>query len=184
LELEAQFQFMARLNRSQSLRAIGEDLEQRGIKAFDIRCEEDYYIVQAGYQAAPNPMPVSLHYSMEDIRQLDREQREKRNQPPEGHDFLKLSLILRSIAGYVGRKKGRLIRISNNYGRGTDASFRIEYVNAENEIIIDERSVAAIYDICVSQYKLRGTALPAGGKYFSLAAGLSQERGGFRKMRL
>jgi len=175
---------MARLNCSQSLRALGEDLEQRGIKAFDIRCEDDHYLVQAGYQDPPNHMPLSLRYSMEDIRQLDREQREKRDQPPEGHDFLRLPMILRSLAGYVARKKGRPVRISNNHGTGSNGLFRIEYVNADDETIIDERSVAAIYDICVSQYKLRRTGAAAGGKYFSLTASLSQDPRGLRKMRL
>jgi hypothetical protein len=167
---------MARLNCSQALRAIGEDLEERGIKAFDITCAEDYYTVQGGYQAPPNPMPVSLSYSMEDIRHLDREHREKRDQVSDGRDFLKLSLILRSIAGYVGRKKGRLLRISNNAATGTNAMFRIEYTNTDNERVVDERPVSAIYDICVSQYKLRGSALPTAGRYCSGAAGLFWER--------
>ena len=175
---------MPTLNCSQALRAIGEDLEQRGIKAFDITCAEDYYMVQGGYQAPPNPMPLSLSYSLEDIRYLDNEHREKRDQACDGHDFLRLPLILRSIAGYISRKKGRLLRISNNVATGTNAVFRIEYTNADDERIIDERSVSAIYDICVSQYKLRGTALPAGRKYFSVAASLTQERDRFRKMRL
>jgi hypothetical protein len=150
---------MIELNCSQALRAIGEDLEQRGIKAFDITCAEDSYMVQGGYQAPPNPMPLSLCYSMEDIRYLDRECQEKRNQASDSHDFLRLSLILRSIAGYIDRKKGRLLRISNNIANGTNAVFRIEYTNADNERIVDERAVSAIYDICVSQYKLRGNDL-------------------------
>ena len=167
---------MTKLNCSQALRAIGEDLEQRGIKAFDITCAEDCYTVQGGYQAAPNSLPLNLRYSVEDIKNLDRENREKRNQAADGHDFLRLSLILRSIAGYIGRKKGRLLRISNNIANGTNAMFRIEYVNADNERIVDERAVSAIYDICVSQYKLRGTDSQAHGGYFSSAVSLSRER--------
>ena len=157
---------MAELNCAQALRAIGEDLEQRGIKAFDITCAEDCYVVQGGYQAPPNPMPVKLHYSMEDIRQLDREGREKRDQASASHDFLRLSLILRSIAGYIGRKKGRLLRISNNDVTGTNAVFRIEYTTADKERVVDERAVSAIYDICVSQYKLRGNDFDSQGKYY------------------
>jgi len=164
------------LNCSQALRAIGEDLEQRGIKAFDITCAEDCYTVQGGYQVPPNPMPLSLRYSMEDVRQLDREHREKRNQVPVDHDFLRLPLILRSIAGYISRKKGRLLRISNNAASGTNAVFRIEYTNADQERVVDERAVSAIYDICVSQYKLRGNDLRAHRRYFSGAASQSRER--------
>jgi hypothetical protein len=167
---------MPTLNCSQALRAIGEDLEQRGIKAFDITCAEDYYMVQGGYQAPPNPMPLSLSYSLEDIRYLDNEHREKRDQACNGHDFLRLPLILRSIAGYISRKKGRLLRISNNVATGTNAVFRIEYSNADNERVVDERAVSAIYDICVSQYKLRGNDLRTPGSYCFGASGVWQER--------
>jgi hypothetical protein len=167
---------MPTLNCSQALRAIGEDLEQRGIKAFDITCAEDYYIVQGGYQAPPNPMPLSLSYSLEDIRYLDTEHREKRDQACHGHDFLRLPLILRSIAGYISRKKGRLLRISNNVATGTNAVFRIEYSNTDNERVVDERAVSAIYDICVSQYKLRGNDLRTHGSYCFGASGVWQER--------
>ena len=169
---------MTKLNSSQALRAIGEDLEQRGIKSFDITCAKDSYVVQGGYQAPPNPMPLSLCYSAEDIRCLDREGQEKRDQAPDTHDFLRLSLILRSIAGYIGRKKGRLLRISNNIANGTNAMFRIEYVNADNERIVDERAASAIYDICVSQYKLRGNDVDTPRNFFSSAASLSRERYG------
>ena len=156
---------MTELNCSQALRAIGEDLEQRGIKAFDITCAEDFYMVQGGYQAPPNPMPLNLRYSMEDIQHLDREDQEKRNLASASHEFLRLSLILRSIAGYIGRKKGRLLRISNNVVTGTNAVFRIEYTNADNERVVDERAVSAIYDICVSQYKLRGDDFDSHGRF-------------------
>ena len=165
---------MIELNCSQALRTIGEDLEQRGIKAFDITCAQDSYTVQGGYQAPPSPMPLSLCYSMEDIRYLDRECQGKRNQASDRHDFLRLSLILRSIAGYIGRKKGRLLRISNNIANGTNAVFRIEYTNADNEQVVDERAVSAIYDICVSQYKLRGNDLDSHVRYFSGAATISR----------
>ena len=45
---------------SKALRAIGQDLEARGIKTFVIRCEADLYVVEAGYQSPPAPTPVTL----------------------------------------------------------------------------------------------------------------------------
>jgi hypothetical protein len=45
---------------SKALRAIGQDLEMRGIKTFVIRCEADLYVVEAGYQSPPAPTPVTL----------------------------------------------------------------------------------------------------------------------------
>src|SRR5215510_1262877 len=42
---------------SEALRAIGQDLEARGIKTFVIRPEADFYVFEAGYQSPPAPSP-------------------------------------------------------------------------------------------------------------------------------
>src|SRR5262249_6304431 len=91
---------------SEALRTIGHDLEMRGIKTFVIRCEADLYLVEAGYQSPPAPTPVILHYTLDDIEQLDREGREGDNLDSGVKDFLSLSQILQAIGTYVGKKKG------------------------------------------------------------------------------
>src|SRR5882672_844707 len=97
-----------------ALRAIGHDLEMRGIKTFVIRCEADLYVVEAGYQSPPAPTPVILHYTLDDIEQLDREGREGDDRDSGVKDFLSLPRILRAIGTYVGRKGARLLSVSNN----------------------------------------------------------------------
>ena len=62
---------------SEALRTIGQDLELRGIKTFLVRCEAELYVVEAGYQSPPAPTPVTLHYTLDDIEQLDRKARER-----------------------------------------------------------------------------------------------------------
>jgi hypothetical protein len=43
-----------------------------------MRCEADFFIVDGGYQSPPAATPVSLHYSLKDIAELDRKaEREK-----------------------------------------------------------------------------------------------------------
>src|SRR5207253_166487 len=54
------------------LRAIGQELEARGLKTFELRPDGDVYIVACGYQEPPSATPVTLHYSWEDIEDLDR----------------------------------------------------------------------------------------------------------------
>ncbi|HET8564774.1 MAG TPA: hypothetical protein VFM35_12945, partial [Candidatus Binatia bacterium] len=93
------------MTQQQALRAIGQDLERRDIKAFDIRCERDAYIVQAGYQVPPAPMPVTVHYSVDDLENLNQEGNEKRDRASGTMEFLSLSLILRAIGAHVERKK-------------------------------------------------------------------------------
>src|SRR5512132_1411705 len=99
---------------SEALRAIGQDLEARGIKTYVIRPAADFYVVEAGYQSPPAPTPVTLHYTLDDIERLDHEGRERRDHDSGFEDFLRLSQILRAIGSYVGRKGARLLSISNN----------------------------------------------------------------------
>jgi hypothetical protein len=139
---------------SKALRAIGQDLEARGIKTFVIRCEADLYVVEAGYQSPPAPTPVTLYYTLDDIEQLDREGQED-DRGSGVKDFLTLSQILRAIGTYVGRKEARLLSVSNN-ATGTMPVVKIEYETAQGERVVDDRTGSAIYDMCVSFYKLRG----------------------------
>jgi hypothetical protein len=144
------------VNYSEVLRVIGQDLEIRGIKAFDIRDEGEKILVQCGYQMPPAATPVTLSYTPRDIRELRPQGEEKRGQSLERRDFLTLSQTLRAIGGYVDQQKARLIRLSNNEFSGADVVFRIEYETREGERLIDNRSGSAIYDLCVNMYKRRG----------------------------
>jgi hypothetical protein len=140
----------------EALRAIGQDLEARGIKTFRIKCEADLYIVEAGYQSPPAPTPVTLYYTLDDIEQLDRQGREGDNCNSAVKDFLSLSQILPAVGSYVGRKGARLLSVSNNTLTGTIPVVNIEYETAQGERVVDDRTGSAIYDLCVSIYKLRG----------------------------
>jgi hypothetical protein len=141
---------------SEILRVIGQDLEIRGIKAFDIRDQGERIFVQCGYQDPPAATPVTLYYTLRDIEELKPQGVEKRGQPSEQGDFFTLSHTLRAIGGYVDQKKARLLRLSNNDCAGADSGFRIEYQTREGERLVDDRSGAAIYDLCVNMYKRRG----------------------------
>ena len=147
---------MPAINYSEVLRVIGQDLEIRGIKAFDIRDEGEKILVQCGYQMPPAATPVTLTYTPKDIRELRPQGEEKRGQPLERKDFFTLSQTLRAIGGYVDQQKARLIRLSNNEFPGADVVFRIEYETREGERLVDNRSGSAIYDLCVNMYKRRG----------------------------
>jgi hypothetical protein len=140
---------------SKALRAIGQDLEARGIKTFVIRCEADVYVVEAGYQSPPALTPVTLYYTLDDIEQLDREGRED-NRDSGVKDFLNLSQILLAIGSYVGRRGAHLLSVSNNVLTGTMPVVKIEYETAQGERVVDDRTGSAIYDLCVSIHKLRG----------------------------
>jgi hypothetical protein len=141
---------------SEILRVIGQDLEIRGLKAFDIRDEGDRICVQCGYQVPPAATPVTLYYTPRDIEELKPQGAEKRGQSSKPEDFFTISQTLRAIGGYVDQKKARFLRLSNNDCPGADVVFRIEYETRERERLVEDRSGSGIYDLCVNMYKRRG----------------------------
>ena len=154
-ELLGSLLFMSSIVCSKALRAIGQDLEARGIKSFLVRCDADLYVVEAGYQSPPAPTPVTLHYTLEDIERLDHEGRQRGDHNSGVEDFLRLSQTLQAIGSYVSWKRARLLSVSNNALMGTMPLVRIEYETFQGERVIDDRTCSAIYDLCVSIYKLK-----------------------------
>lgn len=152
---------MRAVNNANILRTIGQDLQSRDIKAFIISREGDWVSVQGSYQSPPSPTPINLEYSSKEIDELDGERGQKREEIAPSGDFFTLAQTLRAIGGYIDKKGGRFFRISNNEFRGGEAFFKIEYETAEGNRVVDDRVGAAVYDICVSMYKLRGRATPA-----------------------
>ncbi len=155
-ELLREAKVVAAPNYSEILRVIGQDLETRGIKAFDIRDDGEAILVCCGYQVPPAETPVTLYYSPQEIEELKPQSEEKRGQSLKPEDFFTLSQTLRAIGGYVDQKKARFLRLSNNDCPSADVVFRIEYETQERERVVDDRSGSAIYDLCVTMYKRRG----------------------------
>jgi hypothetical protein len=143
------------VNYSTALRCIGQDLESRGLRTLDIMLDSTGYIVLAGYQPPPAPMPVSLQYRPADIVELDRTGQDQRGTSSPTKEFVSLVQILRAIGGYLDKNQSRLIRISNNEAPGNSPSFSVEYETKEGERVVDDRDGTAIYDMCVSMYKQR-----------------------------
>jgi hypothetical protein len=134
---------MSAIGRLEALRAIGNDLEMRGVKTFVIRCEAELYVVEAGYQSPPAPTPVILHYTLDDIEQLDREGREGDDRDSGVKDFLSLSQILRAIGTYLSFSIESLDLLSRSrklipgLELSLNASFRLFDIERTNGPVID-----------------------------------------------
>jgi hypothetical protein len=142
---------------SEALRTIGYDLEFRGIKTFCIRCDADLFVVEGGYQSPPAVTPVTLHYSSSDIEQLERKAREKNDHVSAVKDFSSLSQILWAIGTYVTVKEARLLTVSNTFSTETRPIVKIEYERDQGDRVVEDLAGSAIYQLCVSVYKLRGS---------------------------
>jgi hypothetical protein len=147
---------VASLKCASALRCIGQDLEQRGVKSFDIRLEGTSYVAQCGYQDPPSPMPVTIEYTFKDLQDLDRSGEGKRGKSSSSKEFLNQVQIFRTIGNYIDKNKALLVRITNNDTTGRDSLFKVEYLTRDGERVVDDRAGSAIYDMCVTMYKQRG----------------------------
>lgn len=150
---------------SEALRAIGSDLDLRGIKTFFIYCKADLFVVEAGYQAPPAATPLTLHYNSEDIEQLNCKAQENNDRNSAVKDFLTWSQILWAMGTYVTSKGGRLLSISNRDSTDKMPVVNVEYQTAEGDRVVDNRSGSDIYELCVSLYKAKATSNPNNARY-------------------
>jgi hypothetical protein len=143
---------------AEALRTIGHDLQLRGIKTFLIWCESDLFVVEGGYQSPPALTPVTLHYSLGDIEQLNRNSRERNDHLSAGQDFLSLSKILWAIGTYVTSGGSRLLSISNTTSTEMMPVVKLEYETIQGDQVIDYLKGSALYELCFNVYKLKGTS--------------------------
>lgn len=147
-----------------ALRCIGQDLERRGLKSFDIRFESNEYVALCGYQNPPAPTPVTIQYTVKDLEELDRVGSGTRGGSLALKDFLNQVQIFRTIGGYLDKNEAHLVRLSNNDAKGKVSLFVVEYITRDGERVIDDRAGSAIYDMCVTMYKQRGKMTGTSGR--------------------
>ena len=155
---------MRRMNYADALRCIAQDLERRGLRTFDVQLAQDEYLANCGYQEPPAPTPVTIHYTVKDLEELDHVGEGKRGEPSPAKEFLNQIQIFRTIGGYLDKNEARLIRMTNNEAPGKDSVFKVEYVTRDGEHMIDDRAGSALYDMCVVMYKQRGKLTGTGGR--------------------
>ena len=156
---------MAQVSYATALRCIGQDLERRGIKCFDIRFEAKEYIALCGYQEPPAPTPVTIRYRAIDLDELDEAGTEKQGKPAAAKDFLNQVQIFRTIGGYLDKNEARLIRLTNNESLASEPAVKIEYISREGNRVFADRAGSEIYDMCVAMYKQRGKLTGTGGRF-------------------
>ena len=153
------------MNFATALRCIGQDLERRGIRCFEIRFETNEYIVLGGYQEPPAATPVTIQYGVLELADMDDAGAEKRGTSAPAKDFLNQAQILRAIGGFLDKNQGRLIRLTNNESPSTEPSMKVEYTSCDGERVLADRAGSALYDMCVAMYKQRGRLTGTGGRF-------------------
>lgn len=169
---------------SQTLRAIGQDLEARAITAFNLIHHGNDYFVQATRKipstdlflseevswsdktshsskscgALPTSEIFQIHYTHDEIDRLDEKGREKRGLLSGTPDFLSLSQILRAVGATIDLRAGHLLTLSKPVQFGMMPSINVRYQDHQGDFKEEERSYPNIYDLCVHLYKQRHTS--------------------------
>jgi hypothetical protein len=158
---------------SQSLRAIGQHLENSHVKTFNLQCSEELYSVWAGAEVSSskkspssvfrrglfgtggqnkNDAATSYKYSPCDIDRIERDgksRREQSNGMPDGHSR---SQLLRTIGGLVNKRGNRLLGIS---WQNHCVAIVVEMSSGRREI--DVFRPEHLYDLWVKMYLSRGS---------------------------
>ena len=114
LKFDAQAKDLRSLSYARAMRPLGLLLEMRDLKTFDLKIDKREFRLMCGYQKPPCSPTVELRYSVDEIESLERENLIDRNDAQKKVDFLSLTGVLRGLGGYVDKKKGHLIRVSNH----------------------------------------------------------------------
>ena len=156
---------MSQLSFASALRCIGQDLDRRGIKCFDIRFEAKEFTALCGYQEPPAPTPVTIHYRYSDLEEIDQDNAERRGEPAPAKEFLNQVQIFRTVGGYLDKIEARLIRLTNNESPSSEPCVKVEYISREGEHVCADRAGSELYDMCVVMYKQRGKLTGTGGHF-------------------
>jgi hypothetical protein len=134
---------------ARTLRVIGQVLEERRLKDFDLRHDTNAYLIRDVKEGVSSER-VELRYTHEEVEELERQGRARRGGSTKIPDFTSLSQVLRAIGDYLDGKDSRLLAISSRA-----PSFTIEYETGQRFRQEEEHLASAFYDRSVRMYKQR-----------------------------
>ena len=166
-------------NYAQLLRPVGQVLEALKVESFSLTIEstgvhviaqkktekqsaEPELSLRVAWQslrrqkaeAARGPEATSgvleLHYSQSDIERIDSEERSKRTGKGVGSEAHALPEVLRAVGGYVDQKGGQVLAVKKE-----NQDVTIEYASALKKNIVEQFTLASLYDYWVKMYMRR-----------------------------
>jgi hypothetical protein len=146
----------------EDFRSIGQALETKNVRSFELKRLGDWYILQ-GVPSAEGSVRSKLHkfklrfqrgsdtesltLALTDIKELSRKGKAKRFRPGRMPDFGKLSNALRTIGLYLESKQAQLIEL-----RVRPLTVTLSYKDSDGKQQNEDRSIRSFYrlslDLC------------------------------------
>jgi hypothetical protein len=141
----------------EDFRSIGQALEAKNVRSFELKRLEDWYILQC---VPPGSGPVrsklhrfklrfrnasdaeSLTLALADVEELSRQGKAKRFIPGRIPDFGKLSNALRTIGLYLESKQAKLIELQVR-----PLTITLSYKDNDGEQQIEDRTIRSFYSL-------------------------------------
>lgn len=143
-------------NYAQTLRCIGQALQDFEIEAFELESDSSDFRLQAGDPRPPYTGLIELRFSPQKIAVLDRQGRARRGQSGPTVRFDSIPEMLRSIGAYIDSKRAHLRRIENSgSSMSDDPIVAIEYQTRAGEVQAENLKMSFIREASVSMYKRR-----------------------------
>jgi len=139
-----------------NLRNIGQSLEAQRINVFELRTEDQRFVVKGDPEKETSLLNAlrewqkrrrreglngSLSFALADIEQLERQGKTKRSQPNRLPDFYALPNVLRTVGAYLDAKAAELIEL-----HVAPLTVTLLYRNREGHPGFEERTIASFYD--------------------------------------
>ena len=149
----------------QQLRVIGQALEAKRITSFELKAQEDQYVIHGEpekdsslmgrfreWQArltAPSHAPV-FRYTGIEIERLNLEERKKRAKADRLPDFYSLPNTLRTVGSYLDSRGAELMEIHKR-----PLSVTLLYRKEDGHPNMEERSIASFYELFLALHRKR-----------------------------
>lgn len=149
----------------QHLRVIGQSLEAKRISVFELKSEEDQYIVRGEPEKddslmgrlrawqerlrAGSPSPV-MHFTVREIERLNREARTRRARADRLPDFYSLADTLRTVGSYLDEQGAVLMEVHKR-----PLSLTLLYRKKDGHPNMEERTIASFYELFLALHRRR-----------------------------
>ena len=148
----------------QDLRAIGQALESRGITVFELKNQPGRYVVHGTpdktssvitsmrrwVRGGENDASGTIHYSAQEIEELERQGKKKRVKSARLPDFYNLSNTLRTLGAYLKSKDAELLELHKR-----PLTVTLLYQNNNGHPHMEDRTIASFFNVFIEMHGKR-----------------------------
>ena len=140
---------------SNSLRVLGQVLQQRGLDLFDLKFSDEEFFLQCGDPSPPYLDLVEFGCSLADVEKLDAQAMAARGSSFKLVNFESLPEVFRAIGRRIDERDGRLLRLYNSDLPISPDSVTVEYHTRDRQRHVEKVFLASMSEHALRMYRTR-----------------------------